>query len=144
MRANGHNSTTLKSLLKRLSYFKPFGISVIAICGGLLWVKLYSRLPISFICPFKAITHIPCPGCGGTRAVALLLEGQFFEALVTNPLSVVIFLFFCIAPIWTLIDGLTGKATLKEILTKRWNNTALIITFSLILINWIWNIIKHV
>lgn len=41
-------------------------------------------------CPFKYITNIPCPGCGTTRAVSLLLHGKISQALYTNPLGIVL------------------------------------------------------
>jgi len=36
-------------------------------------------------CPFAAMTHQPCPGCGSTRAVIALLHFHFGEALRFNP-----------------------------------------------------------
>ncbi|MBS7409979.1 MAG: DUF2752 domain-containing protein, partial [Muribaculaceae bacterium] len=37
------------------------------------------------ICPSKLIFHIPCPGCGMTRALILLCHGQFVSAIALNP-----------------------------------------------------------
>lgn len=37
-------------------------------------------------CPFHAAFGILCPGCGGTRAVAALLHGQWLEAWRDNAL----------------------------------------------------------
>jgi hypothetical protein len=37
-------------------------------------------LPI-WMCPFKALTGLPCPGCGLGRGVALFLRRQWREAL---------------------------------------------------------------
>jgi hypothetical protein len=39
-------------------------------------------------CLFKAYTGIPCPTCGGTRALAALSQFKIFEALRLNPLIV--------------------------------------------------------
>ncbi len=36
-------------------------------------------------CPFAALTHHPCPGCGSTRAVLALLSLDFVGALRFNP-----------------------------------------------------------
>ena len=36
-------------------------------------------------CVWKCATGIPCAGCGGTRALAALLGGSFFDALSWNP-----------------------------------------------------------
>ncbi len=35
-------------------------------------------------CPFYALTHLYCPGCGATRAVAELLHGHLAAALHFN------------------------------------------------------------
>lgn len=37
-------------------------------------------------CNFLAITGVPCPTCGGTRAMVALGRGDVFHALATNPL----------------------------------------------------------
>lgn len=39
-------------------------------------------------CPFRVITGLDCPGCGGTRAATALLNGQPLRALDHNPLTV--------------------------------------------------------
>jgi hypothetical protein len=37
-------------------------------------------------CPIYAALHLACPGCGGTRALASLLQGHLREALHFNAL----------------------------------------------------------
>lgn len=41
-------------------------------------------------CPFAAMTHLPCPGCGSTRSVLALLHLHVGEALYFNPAAPVI------------------------------------------------------
>ncbi len=36
-------------------------------------------------CLFKSLTGIPCPGCGGQRAVLDLLNGNFIDAFLMYP-----------------------------------------------------------
>jgi hypothetical protein len=38
-------------------------------------------------CPFAAIFHQPCPGCGTTRAVRALLSLDFATAIHFNPMA---------------------------------------------------------
>jgi hypothetical protein len=54
---------------------------------------LYSFPPQEYhfypVCPFYALTHLLCPGCGGTRALYQLLHGNLAEALRLNALVTV-------------------------------------------------------
>lgn len=36
-------------------------------------------------CPLRAVTGLPCPGCGMTRALLLLAQLRLHEALASNP-----------------------------------------------------------
>jgi hypothetical protein len=47
--------------------------------------RVGSSLPI--FCPFKALTGIPCPGCGMTRAILSMAKGDFHGAVGHNPFS---------------------------------------------------------
>jgi hypothetical protein len=52
-----------------------------------LWgVDFLEHLPGHPICPFKAVTSLPCPGCGMTRAVLALGQGRVLAAVGFNPL----------------------------------------------------------
>jgi hypothetical protein len=44
-----------------------------------------SALPL--FCPFKALTGVPCPGCGMTHALVSVAKGDFHSALIYNPFS---------------------------------------------------------
>jgi hypothetical protein len=41
-------------------------------------------------CPFFMVTGMSCPGCGTQRAVHLFLHGEFFAALRSNPLALLL------------------------------------------------------
>lgn len=41
-------------------------------------------------CTFAQVFHVPCPGCGSTRAVHALLHGDLAGAVHANPLGPVI------------------------------------------------------
>jgi hypothetical protein len=42
------------------------------------------------LCPFRALTGLACPGCGGLRAVHALTHGHLAEAFGHNPLVVLL------------------------------------------------------
>lgn len=37
-------------------------------------------------CPFKTLTGLNCPGCGGQRAVHAFLHGEFRKGFLFNPI----------------------------------------------------------
>jgi hypothetical protein len=53
-----------------------------------------SRLGLA-LCPFQRITHLPCPGCGMTRALLALVQGDPCRALAIHPLSPVAAALLC-------------------------------------------------
>lgn len=48
--------------------------------------------PQVVLCPFRALTNYPCPGCGMTRAFCALAHGEFWRAIKFNALSPLLFL----------------------------------------------------
>lgn len=62
-----------------------------AFVGALLLSAHVSGFGIP-LCVWKCATGLPCAGCGGTRAVALLLQGDAAGALAMNPGAVAVFL----------------------------------------------------
>lgn len=127
-------------MFKRYKLF----IIIVSILGlAFLGLVLSERMPIPIGCPFKALTGIPCPGCGGTRAVQHIFRGEILEALYMNPLSCILFVFMCIMPFWAFYDGYKEKNTLMKFLRTPWPTPYLIILFIVLAANWIWNIIKH-
>jgi hypothetical protein len=60
--------------------------------GGIILgcAVLYSFPPSQYhfypLCPFYAMTHLLCPGCGGTRSLYQLLHLHFAEAMRLNAL----------------------------------------------------------
>lgn len=47
-------------------------------------VPVFARF-LNWSCPFRAITGLYCPGCGGTRALSALLHGRVLESLKLHP-----------------------------------------------------------
>ncbi len=71
-----------------------------------LWLMIAPLLPG---CPFNAITGIPCPSCGTTRAALAMLQGRPLLALAFNPLAALAgAAFLCgglLAPLWVAGRG---------------------------------------
>ena len=62
------------------------------LCAGVLLLLVRRQLPPavaalwSVPCMFHAVTGLYCPGCGGTRAVALLLRGEIGASFWYHPI----------------------------------------------------------
>ncbi len=97
---------------------------------------------------FKNLTGIPCPSCGTTRALILLANGHFTEAILMNPLGIVVAAIMLGVPALMIFDKVFKKQTLfdwyikaEKIILIKWVAATLIV---LIVANWIWNIYKNV
>ena len=142
-RKNGLSNTTINYSVNVFKHYRQFFFVTTSL--GLVFsvFLLMEYIPIPMGCPFKAITGIPCPGCGGIRAVQFLLKGEILHALYTNPLSCIFCLFCATLPFWSFYDCHKNKQTLKTFLISRWSNHTLVVVSIIIVANWIWNIIKH-
>jgi hypothetical protein len=98
------------------------------------------------VCLIKHVTNIPCPSCGSTRSVVLLISGNLMEAFRINPLGYVVAIILLIAPLWIIIDVLIKRKTLfnfyKKIEAYLKKPLYAIPLILFVLINWIWNVTK--
>lgn len=86
-------------------------------------------------CPIFILFKIPCPGCGLTRAVSLILKGQIVASLEYNILPI---------PLLTAIITYTlfyifNKELLQKLI-KKFNKPIIIISIILTIVVWIINI----
>jgi len=61
------------------------GATVAALSGSDERRVRLGALNVSSACPFRHLTGRRCPGCGMTRAIALLLRGKLLRATRMNP-----------------------------------------------------------
>lgn len=115
---------------------------MLAISGSYLFLLLFNPNKEVDVCIFKHATGIPCPGCGGTRAMELLFAGHVKESVLINPTAIAIFVFSLIAITWIIFDILKSTHTFQVALRKKWNKWYLYSAIILIITNWIWNISK--
>lgn len=130
---------------------KLYALVIIAWFSGFIYLFYHllnsGNTNFSF-CIIKNVTGFPCPSCGTTRAIELILAGKFQQSIVINPFGIVVALLMTVIPIWVILDVLLKKESfysyykkMEEILKIKWLATILI---SLVLLNWIWNIYKEV
>lgn len=56
-------------------------VSVVAAAAAVFVLAAFGLIP----CTFARLTHLPCPGCGSTRAVWALFRGDLRGILANNP-----------------------------------------------------------
>lgn len=100
------------------------------------------------VCPSKLIYHIPCPGCGVTRATLLFLEGNFWDAVSLNPNCLFAIAFILIYPVLVVLSLIRQHSYIDDCyrflnkVISRKLNLLLLILFEVGI--WIHNIVGHI
>lgn len=88
------------------------------VCAVILTYVISAFLPLSVLngvhvtlCPFRAATGLPCPGCGMTHAFVCLGHGNLPLAWHYNALSIPLFVF---GLVW-LAGRITGRSLLPAV-----------------------------
>ena len=99
------------------------------------------------VCLLKTVTHLPCPSCGTTRALVLLMKGDIGGSLEFNPLGILLAFALVTIPLWIITDTfrrtdslyrcyVKGERLLAE---KKWISVP---AAAILVINWFWSIAK--
>lgn len=80
-------------------------------------------------CPFKALTHIDCPGCGFQRSLIALLKGAFQQSWELYPPTIPLILVFLSAFVMIKFPAYKSTIVLK---------TMVIIVGNFILLNYLY------
>ena len=115
--------------------------------AGLVAAALLSRailrwnIPVP-VCGFRELAGIPCPLCGGTRALASMTELDLLTAAAYNPL---VLLAAMLVTGWTIVrvfDRLLGKNVEKRLRSLLEKRVAVPVLFGLIVLNWLYLIVR--
>ena len=132
---------------------KPYVILSAACAAGYAWLcyvlaATADNTNIASVCLIKQGTGMPCPSCGSTRSVVSLLHGDLLHALYLNPLGIIVLLVMLVAPLWIIYDVVFSRYSLllwyrkvEQVFKKP---PVAILLIALVLINWIWNIVKGI
>ncbi|MDE5980706.1 MAG: DUF2752 domain-containing protein [Bacteroidaceae bacterium] len=100
------------------------------------------------VCPSKLVYHIPCPGCGVTRASLLFLKGQFLNAVRLNPNCLAAIFFLFAYPVIAFYSLLTRHSYIADtwewglgMLKKKWGLGVFLLCEAAI---WIHNFINQI
>ena len=98
------------------------------------------------LCMFKHVTGFPCPSCGITRSLLLLVDGNWTIAFWTNPLGYLAAVLLIMIPGWIISDRIRRKESLFQFYQKAEEQLRKKIIFIpclvLLMANWSWNILK--
>jgi hypothetical protein len=107
----------------RNSFYWPRLLALALLAGSLLlpflafdWVTSPRSL---VLCPLRAVTGIPCPSCGLTRALAHLERGHLVQALKFHPFSPLILFLALVLFVMLLLELVTHKAIIFNPLKNR-------------------------
>lgn len=132
----------LYKLSKILDYKIRNYLILFFISGSYIYLIFFPSGTNIDVCIFKKVTGVPCPGCGGTRAMELLLNGHIKESLLINPSAILIFIFSVVVFFWLVRDITNSDETFQNLLRRKWNKWYFYPVLAFILMNWIWNIMK--
>lgn len=98
--------------------------------------RLVSRIAeVLPACPVKALTGVPCPGCGSGRATLALARLDFGAAFVSNPLFSVAAVAFVAGGIVALVLALSGRGVPEPRTLPLALRAGLVLAVAA---NWIW------
>lgn len=116
---------------------------VVAATGVIGAGWLWSGLPTP-LCPFHALTGIPCPTCGMTRGLRCLLHGDISSAFLFNPLGMLVFFGTLIYLLYACIVVMGKLPRLRwETISRRSAWTLRLLIAFLIAANWLFLILRE-
>lgn len=112
---------------------------------GMAWVILNRFFSVDILlCPTKLLFDIPCPGCGMTRAVNLLMSGDIGGALMMNPNIIIVAFLFVLAPLLLICQIFTKRNFIGRI-NYRLDTPLFLVPFMLFeVFVWIYNIYRGI
>ena len=95
------------------------------------------------VCPFRAVTGLPCPTCGLTRAAHSLMRGDLGRALAINPFDSLFFLVAVplFAGLW--VANLTVGFAVRISMSRAERRVAWALLVAAALANWAYVLTTH-
>jgi hypothetical protein len=95
------------------------------------------------VCPFRAVTGLPCPTCGLTRVAHSLMRGNLGSALAINPFDTLFFLVAMplFAGLW--VANLTGGFVVRISMSGAERRVAWGLLLAAALANWAYVLVTH-
>lgn len=91
---------------------------------GMTWFILNRYFGVDMVlCPTRLLFHVPCPGCGMTRALNLLLGGDVAGAVTMNPNVVIVVPIMFLAPLLLGVEMASKRPVIEQanrMLSRKW------------------------
>lgn len=101
--------------------------------AGVAILRVYDPASAGFFppCPFRAMTGYLCPGCGTTRALHEILNGNIWAAFRFNPLMMFLLPYVGYAGMSSAMETLFGRALPRVFIRPAyiWTLLAVILAF---------------
>ena len=117
-----------------------FILGLILFAAGLGFMLLQALAPATaaklhwpFPCPFDSLLHIPCLGCGATRALRALAGGRLRESFLWHPAVP----FFAVLAAAFMISQTAGRVSRGKIRMLTFNDVYVYALLAVILLQWI-------
>ncbi len=141
---------SMQSLVKTKNGLYGFLLILTVVGYAWLFINYLGMKPVEktgfTFCLFKQASGLACPACGTTRSMLTIMQGAMEQALYLNPFGLILLSVMLVTPIWILWDLLTGNDSFLSAFQsfEKWmNQKGVLIPFMvLVLLNWIWNIVK--
>ncbi|MBN1955502.1 MAG: DUF2752 domain-containing protein [Anaerolineae bacterium] len=112
-------------------------VALLLVGIALLQLVLVSAGLDGWQCPIKAALHIPCPGCGLSGAMVLLLRGQWADALSRHAFAPLFLLVFAVMAVVSALPAQLHQKTVRWIETMERRTGITAVFLSALLVYWV-------
>ena len=120
---------------------KKIRYSLIFVVEGMAyWMLMHTEVAIP--CLFKSSIHVPCPGCGMTRAFREIFRFHFDNAFHYNILALPIFAILLLVNVYLIIDIFHNRNYTKSFLTRLFSHP--VILFSCLFLSEVINLYRGI
>ncbi|MFW6162339.1 MAG: DUF2752 domain-containing protein [Planctomycetota bacterium] len=136
----------LSGATRLLCLLGPLTVGVLLVAARVVlpWAWSGPRLAwaLSRPCLLKAVTGVPCPFCGGTRAVVFAAGGQWLASLAMNPLGVLLVAGGPLLALWLGLCAATGRDLGLSVADRFLSRRSTVPGFlGFVLALWVWKIV---